>query len=260
MRLTIDDEARSLTVADAGGERQLPLYSDAAFDEIARWYVKVGWQQRYSYTFAWFGRPVIQLPDDLVRIQELIYAQKPDLIVETGVAHGGSLVFYASLFEAMGNGRVVGIDVEIRPQNRAAIESHPLSHRIELIEGDSVAPEIVAEAAHAAEGAKIVLVVLDSDHTREHVSAELNAYAPLVTQGSYIVVTDGVMAHLADTPSGKPGWADDNPLAAAKAFAAANPEFVAEPPPLVFNEGTAPRETLTYWPSGYLRRAAATKR
>ncbi len=142
------------------------------------------------------GRPIIQLPEDMVRVQEVIYRLKPDLIVETGVAHGGSLIFYASLFEAMGHGRVVGIDIEIRPHNRAAIEAHQMFKRIELIEGGSTAPEIVSQVRDGIKPDETVLVLLDSNHTRDHVLEELRLYAPMVTPGSYIVATDGIMAQV----------------------------------------------------------------
>src|SRR5438270_277514 len=137
MRLTIDDEARQLIHHADGGERVLPLDSPEAFALLSRYWVQVGWSQRYSYTFTWLGRPVIQLPEDLVRVQEVLYRVRPDVIVETGVAHGGSLVFHASLCRAMGRGRVVGVDVAIRPHNRAALEAHELAASITLVEGSS---------------------------------------------------------------------------------------------------------------------------
>lgn len=126
MKLTIDTDAKTLSVEAQGNQRQLALYSDEAFELISDQWLKVGWNQKYSYTFTWMGRPIIQIPDDLLRIQEVIYRIKPDVIIETGVAHGGSLIFYASLFKAMGRGRVVGVDIEIRPHNRKAIESNSL--------------------------------------------------------------------------------------------------------------------------------------
>src|SRR4051812_2279834 len=135
MRLTIDTEAQVLTEETAEGSRELPLYSPEAFSLLSRQWVRVGWSQRYSYGFAWFGRPVVQLPEDLVRIQEIIHRVQPDVIVETGIAHGGSLIFYASLCKALDRGRVIGVDIDIRPQNRAALEEHPLASLISLIEG-----------------------------------------------------------------------------------------------------------------------------
>src|SRR5438552_10863236 len=129
MKLTIDTASQTLTRADGNDTAELPLYSREAWELVSREWIRVGWNQKYQYTFSWFGRPVIQLPEDLVRIQEVIYSVKPDVVVETGVAHGGSLIFYSSLCEAMGKGRVIGIDIEIRPHNREAIEAHELAHR-----------------------------------------------------------------------------------------------------------------------------------
>ena len=133
MRLTIDTQAKTVTRAEAGEERTLDLYSKEAFELISREWLKVGWNQKYPYTFAWLGRPIIQIPEDMIRTQEVIYRVRPDVIVETGVAHGGSLIFYASLCRLMGRGRVVGIDIEIRPHNRQAIEAHEMSPLIALV-------------------------------------------------------------------------------------------------------------------------------
>ena len=145
MRLILDTDAMTLSVDDAGQTMTLDLYSREAFEAISRQWVRVGWNQKYLYSFSWMGRPVIQLPEDMIRVQEAIFQVQPDVIIETGVAHGGSLIFYSSLCKAMEKGRVIGIDIEIRPHNRAAIEAHPLSDRITLVEGSSTAPEIVAQ-------------------------------------------------------------------------------------------------------------------
>ena len=253
MKLTIDQDNGTLSVEDAGTTRQMDLYSDAAFELIADQYVRVGWNQKQVYSYSWMGRPVIQLPDDMVRTQEVIYRLRPDLLIETGIAHGGSLIFYASLMQAMGHGRVLGIDIEIRPHNRAAIEAHEMFHRIDMLEGSSVDPDIVARAGAAAEGAETVLVILDSNHTYDHVMAELEAYAPLVTPGSYIVATDGVMRDVAGVPRAGATWATDNPANAAEDFAARHPEFVIEQPAWPFNESTLSKN-VTHYPSAWLRR------
>ena len=145
MRITIETKTRRLTLEDDGNVRTLDLYGREAFELISSLWLKTGWNQKYSYTFTWLGRPIIQHPEDLVRLQEVIYNVAPDVIVETGVAHGGSLVFHASLLKAIGRGgRVIGVDVEIRPHNRQALETHVLAPMITLIEGDSIAPETVA--------------------------------------------------------------------------------------------------------------------
>lgn len=255
MKLSIDtgQERPTLTIEDGDGRRELPLYSEEAFAALNRVWVKVGWQLKYSYGFTWMGRPIIQLPEDVLRIQETIYRVKPDVLIETGVAHGGSLIFYASLFAAMGKGRVVGVDIEIRPHNRAAIEAHELADGISLIEGSSTDEAVLAQVRSHVRAGDRVMVILDSDHSYRHVAAELAAYAPLVTPGSYIVATDGIMEDLEDVPRGRPGWSHDNPAAAARAFAAAHPEFALEPPPFVFDEVEA-HVQATYWPAAYLRR------
>lgn len=254
MKITLDTQAQTLTVQDTDQpESTLPLYSKAAFEVLSRQWVRLGWNQKYQYTFSWMGRPVIQLPEDMLRIQEVIFSTQPDVIIETGVAHGGSLIFYSSLCKAMERGRVVGIDIEIRPHNRQAIEAHPLSDRITLIEGSSTAPNIVAQVKAQVQPGQTVLVILDSNHSYDHVLAELQAYADLVTPGSYIVATDGIMFDLADVPRGTPDWTTDNPTRAARDFAAQHPEFVIEQPHWPFNESELD-QNITHWPGAWLKR------
>jgi cephalosporin hydroxylase len=252
MRIVIDTLAHRLIVEGPDGS-DLPLYSDAAFEVLSRLWTKVGWNQKHSYGFSWLGRPIIQLPSDLIRVQEVIYRVQPDVIVETGVAHGGSLILYASLCQVLGRGRVVGVDIAIRPANRAAIEGHPLASRIMLVEGDSTSPEVVRRVRELVRPGERVLVLLDSDHSRSHVARELEAYHRLVTPGSYIVATDGIMSDLYDTPRGSPEWRTDNPAAAAADFAARHPEFVLEAPAPPFDERSAPID-ITHWGGGWLRR------
>lgn len=253
MKLSLDTEAKTLTLDEGSGGKTMGLYTADAFSALSQAWVKVGWGVKYTYGFAWMGRPIIQLPDDMVRIQEVIYRVKPDVLIETGVAHGGSLVFYASLFKAMGRGRVVGIDIEIRPHNRRAIEAHELKPLITLIEGSSIDPKIVGEARELIRPGEKVMVVLDSNHTKHHVAAELEAYGPLVTEGSYIVSTDGIMSLVHDAPRGKAEWVKDNPTEAAREFATSHSEFALEEPPFPFNEGEV-TERVTHWPGAYLRR------
>ncbi len=254
MLIQIDTEKNLLSVADGGDSRTLDLYGKDAFELISHLWLKTSWNQKYSYTFTWMGRPIIQHPEDLVRLQEAIYTLKPDVIIETGVAHGGSLILSASLMKAMGKGRrVVGVDIEIRPHNRKAIEAHELAPMIKLVEGDSVAPGIVRQAAEDIRPGDTVLVILDSNHTREHVAAELEAYHALVTPGSYIVATDGIMRDVRDVPRGSPDWLMDNPAQAAEDFAARHPEFVIESPAWRFNESELDRN-ITAWPSAWLKK------
>jgi cephalosporin hydroxylase len=254
MKIEIDTEARNMCVRDGEQSRTISLYSVPAFEILSDLWLKVEWSQKYSYMFTWLGRPIIQLPADLVRIQEVIFQVKPNLIIETGVAHGGSLIFYAGLFRAMGiAGRVIGIDIQIRPQNRTAIEKHDLSSMITLIEGDAVAAETVARVKELVRPSDKVLVVLDSCHTKTHVARELEAYHVLVSPGSYIVATDGVMRDLHDVPGGKQEWREDNPCVAVEEFARQHREFVLEQPLRLFNESRLSKD-ITHWPDAYLRR------
>lgn len=253
MKLVIDTDLKTITQQVNGAEKTIDLYSDEAFELISRQWMRVGWNQKYAYSFTWMGRPVIQFPEDMVRAQEVIYRVKPDVIVETGVAHGGSLIYYASLCKAMEKGRVVGVDIEIRPHNRAAIEAHELSRMITLIEGSSTAPEVVEAVKSQIKPGETVLIILDSCHTRQHVLGELEAYHRMVTPGSYIVATDGIMYDLHDVPRGQACWADDNPTSAAVEFAHSHPEFVLEQPEWAFNESTL-CQNITCWPKAWLRR------
>jgi cephalosporin hydroxylase len=251
--IKIDLEQGLVSVEDGARTDSYKLDTPEAFGVISNVWLRAGWDNKYVYTFTWLGRPIIQLPEDMIRLQEVIFTTQPDVIIETGVAHGGSLIFYASLCKAMGRGRVVGIDIEIRPHNRQAIEEHQLFPFITLIEGSSIDPSVV-ERVHAEvrEGEK-TLVLLDSCHTKEHVLAELKAYAPLVTQGSYVVAMDGIMEAMAGAPRTEADWTWNNPKQAALEFAAANPDFVIEEPAFLFNESTV-RERVTYWPSAFLKR------
>ena len=254
MTITIvDDKAAEVTVRDESGERRYPLGSAEGFAAVSRAWIRAGWDARHVYGFAWMGRPIIQLPDDMVRIQEVLWQVKPDVLIETGVAHGGSLVFYASLFKAMDKGRVIGIDIDIRAPNRAAIEAHPLAGRIALIEGSSTDAAVIDRVRALLHPGESVLVMLDSAHTKEHVLAELRAYAPLVSVGSYIVATDGVMELVAGGPRTGKDWSWNNPRQAALQFAAEDARFEICEPEWPFNEG-AVRQRVTYWPDAFLRR------
>ena len=253
MKFIVDTDTQQLIHEINGDSQIIPLYSQEAFQIISQQWLKLGWNQKYTYTFSWLGRPIIQLPEDLMRIQEVIYKVKPDVILETGIAHGGSLIYYASLFQAIGKGRVIGVDIEIRLHNRQAIESHELFPLITLIEGSSIAPEIVRQVKSLVKPGETVMVVLDSCHTKQHVLAELKYYYDLVSPGSYIVVTDGIMKNLDDVPRGKAEWKLDNPAEAAIEFVAQHPEFVIEQPQWPFNESEL-TQNITHWPSAWLRR------
>ena len=251
MKLIIDTVTNTLIEELDGTTQQFNLYSKEAFEKLTRQWVRVGWNQKYQYTFSWMGRPIIQLPEDMVRMQEVIYRIKPDVIIETGVAHGGSLIYYASICKAMGKGRVVGIDIEIRANNRAAIEAHEMAGYITLVEGSSTATEIVSYVKSLVTPGEKVLVILDSNHTKQHVGDELAAYYDIVTPGSYIVATDGIMLDLHDVPRGSNNWAWDHPTAAALEFAQQHPEFILEQPVWPFSESDL-TENITHWPGAWL--------
>jgi cephalosporin hydroxylase len=256
--IRIDIDNGVLEVDDGDTVQRLDFSDPRAFEIVSRAWLRIGWDTKYVYGFTWLGRPIIQLPEDLVRIQEAIHRIKPDVIVETGVAHGGSLVFYASLCKAMGKGRVIGVDVEIRPHNRAAIEAHELAPHIRLVEGDSVDPAIVRQVRTLIRPGETTLILLDSKHTKAHVLAELRAYGPMVSVGSYIVACDGIMEQLVAAPRSQPDWAWNNPKQAALEFAAECPEFVHEAPAFPFNEG-AVTQMVSYWHGGWLRRVASVR-
>ena len=253
MKIIIDTDKKTLFAISDKEMLEMGLYSQEAFELISHQWLKVGWNQKYSYTFTWMGRPIIQLPEDMVRIQEVIYRVKPDVIIETGIAHGGSLIFYASICKILGKGRVIGIDIEIRPHNRKAIELHEMFPLITLIEGSSTTPEILKQVKKLVKPGESVLIILDSCHTKQHVLNELEGYHDIVTSGSYLVATDGIMKDLYDVPRGKPEWKSDNPVEAVNEFLKKHPEFVLEQPSWPFNE-SALTENVTHWPSAFLRR------
>jgi cephalosporin hydroxylase len=208
------------------------LGRDEELQEKSREWINGIAPHKYTYNFSWLGRPIIQLPQDIVAMQELIWSVQPDIIIETGIAHGGSIIFYASMLElnaACGgpqDAEVVGVDIDIRAHNREAIESHPMFRRISMIEGSSTATDIVEQVKAKAKGKQRVLVCLDSNHTHEHVLAELEAYAPLTSPGSYCVVLDTVIddmsaSHFPDRPWG-PG---DNPKTAVREYLKTHSEF-----------------------------------
>lgn len=235
-----------LTLAADGSSRTVDLYSAEGVDLVASLWLKLSAEYRLMYEPTWLGVPIIQLPDDIVMMQELIWKVRPDVIVECGVALGGGTIFYASLCALMGKGHVIGVDVDIRKPNRLTIESHPMSTRIDLIEGSSIDASVVALVRERVASAQVVLIALDSNHSRAHVREELEQYGTMVTPGSYIVAMDGAQGQLSDIPRGKPEWNHDSPLPAIHDFLAAHPEFV--------SDAQYTRLRVTSNPHGYLRR------
>ena len=251
--IKIDLQHGSVIVEENGVTREHKLDTPEAFKILSDVWLRAGWDNKYVYSFTWLGRPIIQLPEDMFRLQEVIHAVGPDVIVETGVAHGGGVIYYASLCRAMDRGRVIGVDIEIRQHNRVAIEAHPLFPLITLIEGSSIEPAVVAQVAAQIKPGEKTIVFLDSCHEKQHVLAELRAYSSLVSAGSYIVAMDGIMEQLAGAPRSAADWTWNNPRQAALEFVAENPDFVIEEPRFAFNEGHV-TERVTYWPSAFLKR------
>lgn len=252
--IKVDEKNGLLIVEDDKGKKiEYDIGSREAFRILSKMWLRSGWDTKYVYSFTWMSRPIIQLPEDMIRIQEVIFSIKPDVIIETGIAHGGSLIFYATLCKSMEKGRVIGIDIDIRQHNRKAIESHPLVPFITLIEGNSVDPEIVDKVKSLVKPGEEVIVLLDSCHTKKHVLAELNAYSTLVTEGSYIVAMDGIMEQLVGAPRTKEDWIWNNPKRAALEFVEKNTDFVIDEPLFLFNEGEV-SERVTYWPCGFIKR------
>ena len=249
----IDYESNQVIVIDGGEEKHFPLQTPEAFDAVSKAYLRAGWDNKYVYSFTWMGRPIIQLPDDVMRAQELIYAIKPDVLIEIGVAHGGSLILYASLMRAMGKGRVIGVDIEIRSSNRVEIEKHEVSDLITLIEGNSIHEDTLIAVRNEVQENETVLVFLDGKHTYDHVLKELELYSPFVTKGSYILAMDGIQRDLVGAPRSQMDWKHNNSAEAAISFAKQNPEFVIKEPGPIFNEGTVTK-FVTYWPDAYLKK------
>lgn len=252
------------TFQDEIEERVQAYGQDEELKQAARRFLLAATLPKYSYNFSWLGRPIIQYPPDIIAMEEIIWSVKPDLIIETGIAHGGSLIYYASLLalldlcEAAQNGsmvdprvssrRVLGIDIDIRAHNRAALEAHPLYSRIRMIEGSSIDPEIVAQVRRIAAGYQRVLVCLDSNHTHDHVRAELEAYAPLAGVGSYCVVFDTLIEDLpADLFPDRPWGPGNNPKTAVREYLKSHPEFE-------IDTSIQHKLLITVAPDGYLKR------
>ena len=215
--------------------------------EAAARFNYVASRDKYSYNFTWMGRPIIQFPQDMVVMQELIWEIKPDLIIETGIAHGGSLIFYASILELIGKGEVLGIDIDIRVHNRHEIEKHPMAKRITMIQGSSIDHSIVELVAKHAEGKKSVMVCLDSNHTHAHVIEELKLYSGFTTVGSYCVVFDTIIEDLPGGMYDRPWDKGNNPKTAVYEFLEANDHFV-------IDKSIDNKIQISVAPEGYLKR------
>lgn len=225
------------------------MREDEEFLQMTNQYLQMLTKKKYMYDFTWLGVPIIQFPTDIVAIQELIWMVQPDLIIETGIAHGGSIILSASILEMLGgNGQVVGIDIDIRKHNRDVIEHHPMMKRITMIEGSSISPEVVQQVSEIAKNHQKILVILDSCHTHDHVFAELQAYAPLVSEDSYLVVFDTVVEELPSSFNQDRPWdVGNNPMTALNSFLVDHPEFILDTD---FND----KLLLTCAPKGWLKK------
>ncbi|MEY4640317.1 MAG: hypothetical protein RLZZ227_311 [Pseudomonadota bacterium] len=225
------------------------MEADTTFTSVNQAWLESSIAHRYSYNFSWMGRPIIQYPQDIVAMQELVWEVQPDLIIETGIAHGGSLVLYASLLHLLGGkGRVIGIDIDIRAHNRRAIEEHPMFPRITLVEGSSISAETITQVRMLAVDSQRIMVVLDSNHTHDHVLKELELYSPLVSKGSYVVVFDTVVENLPAQLAGNRPWAPgNNPKNAVHAFLRTTQDFV-------IDRRVHEKLKITVAPDGYLKR------
>lgn len=222
--------------------------TDPELKVLANQFLEKTGKYRYTYNFKWMGRPVIQFPQDMVAMQEIVWEQKPDLIVETGIAHGGSLIFYASILELIGGeGEVLGIDIDIREHNRVEIEKHPMFKRINMLEGSSIDENIIKQVFEIAATKKNIMVCLDSMHSHDHVRKELESYSPLVKKGGYLLVFDTAIE---DMPAGsfpdRPWDKGDNPKTAVWEFLKNNDRFE-------IDKEIENKLLITVAPDGYLR-------
>ena len=254
----INDFQEEVIERIAANEKNLAMY------DTGQEFMQITTKTKYSYNFAWLGRPIIQYPQDMVAMQELIWKTKPDLIIETGIAHGGSLIMNASLLalldycDAQASGqlidpakprrKVLGLDIDIRVHNREAIEAHPLANRIDMIEGSSVSPEIISQVHEYAKGFRRIFVSLDSNHTYDHVLAELKAYAPLTSKDSYCVVFDTIIEDMpADMFPDRPWGPGNNPKIALREYLTTHPEFEVD-------KQIDNKLLISVAPEGYLKR------
>lgn len=233
------DERNHLKIKD--------MESDISLHELSLNWFLLSSKYEYSYHFTWLGRPIIQFPQDIIAMQEIIWRTKPDLIIETGIAHGGSLIFYASMLELIGeDGQVFGIDIDIREQNRIEIEKHPMYKRITMIEGSSLDNEIFQDILDFSKDKKRILVVLDSNHTHDHVLKELELYSTLVTNGSYLVVFDTIIEDMPRGWSNRPWDKGNNPKTAVREFLKISDRFV-------IDREIENKLSITVAPDGYLK-------
>ncbi|WAH37697.1 cephalosporin hydroxylase family protein [Alicyclobacillus dauci] len=257
-KLAIDVRNGLIELTQGNEVEEMSLSSPEGFRVLSDLWLRSGWDNKHVYSFTWMGRPIIQLPEDMIRMAELVYALKPSVIIETGIAHGGSLIYYASLLQNVGGGKVIGVDIEVRPHNKQAIDRHEMRPFLEIVEGDSVGEDTVKMVAELVESYKRdgshVMVILDSCHTKDHVLRELIAYSRFVTKDSYIIAMDGIMKDVAGAPRTQEDWSWDNPVSAVHDFLQENSgRFQLIEPTFQFNEGNV-KDRVTYAPNAILQR------
>jgi len=252
MRIIIDTESSVLQLTENGATTEYSLFSPEAFRLLSRQWIALGWNLGHWSTLTWMGRQLLQLPDDVLRLAELFWKLRPDVIVETGVYEGGSTLFFASLCRSYGAGRVISIERELRPGVRVAIEQ-AAGDLVTLIEGDSASPEPALQVRRNIRPAERVCVFLDSDHAAQHVAAELHHFGPLVSPGCYLIVADSICPDLAHTPQGERTWYCDHPGTAVNEFLVLHPEFSRQRPTALFSAAFDFTE-LSYFPGTWLRR------
>jgi len=228
-------------------EKIKAMSNDKALLETTKKWFLDGFKYEYSYHFKWLGRPIIQYPQDIIALQEIIWKAKPDMIIETGIARGGSLIFYASILELIGKGSIIGIDIKIHKNNRKELENHPFHKRIHIIEGSSVNKDVMRKVRELAKNKKRIMVILDSNHSHQHVLKELKLYSSLVTKGSYLVVFDTIIEDMPDSFCSNRPWGKGNsPKSAVKEFLKTNDRFR-------IDHELENKLLITVAPSGYLK-------
>jgi cephalosporin hydroxylase len=254
MRIEIDTTTKELTLHQADESKTIGLYSREALPILAELWLKTEWSTERWRAFSWAGVQMLQLPEDTIRLHEAIWRLQPDLIIETGVYRGGGSIFLAGLCKLMDRGRVICVELDLRPEAKETLTQHPLSQYITCLEGSSTAPEILSRIKPAIDAAECCMVILDSNHSADHVFAELECYGAMLKPGSIMLATDGVMERLWDTPLGQPDWSSNNPVAAVKRFLRHRGDrFELIAPPAMYGEAQFDLPELTYFPHGWLR-------
>jgi len=252
MKFLINSDIKKITVFRENKSNFFNLYSSKAFKIISNFWLEYIWNQKYTYRFTWLGFPIIQLPDDIINIQELIFKERPDYVVETGVAHGGSIIFYASLLKILNKGKVIGIEKEFKKKNLDKLKKNFLKKYFELIESDSTNKDLIRKLKRRLDGKKVI-IILDSNHSYHHVFKELNLYSEIIKKGSYIIVTDGIIDVMKFAPRRIKYQKNYGPLKAINEFLLENNKFKKIQPINLFNESKV-FKNISHWPDGWLKK------